>query len=283
MAGPQGVKGLTSVTGFVDNAAFATPEERLGNTADPRHGVAGEQAAPYPWEQYPGESIGPLGLDNQLLATDPSQEVLRAGEVYQDPTGDQQEYTRAAPWPKGFPTSPFPDDQQGWRAQENAIHSENFGASREMLYEPTLDPQNDTWTDFYEVNPGASLQVPVPDQLKSSGGGGYGTTDRVSSFARQNQYGFDSAHMHRRWATGSIPGNYMWLQPGGRPLVKSIAGSAQVPVGVNSPFYGQDPGTTYDSQGSALAVLPSEYVPPVDPALASSFPAVEGSMPSEFW
>lgn len=275
------LQGLQPLEGYVNPDPEATPEERLGEPADPRHGEL--TGGPYPWEAFPGEPHGPYGLDNQLiggadivLLADP------AGQLAQDPTADLQPVTHAAPWPKGIPQGVGPDETADWNAQLAGIHAENFGADRAVLYDPGSDPVQDNWRDFYDVDPGQSVQDPsVPGQVKASAGG-WGNTDRVQSFAKQNEYGFDSAHLHRRYAAGSIPGNYMWMRPGSRPMVVDIPGTAVTPVGPDSPFYGQDPSIPFNTQGAALTVLPAEYQAPPDPALAATFPA-EGTPGVDLW
>jgi len=275
---------LSGITGFVNDADQATPAQRQGDVADPRHANIGEVASPYPWEVFAGESHGPYGLENGLLGMDICSYSDSGGQVYQDPTMDQTPITHAAPWPKGIDQSMSPDSVSAKRQESADIHASNLGGSREALYEPTLNPVQDDWVELLETDPGITFpaMVPIPGQIMTGGSGGWGSRDRVQSMAGQNQYGYDSAHMHRRYAAGSIPGNFLWMQAGGRPLIKSIPGTAKVPVGPTSPFYGQIPGDAFDSQGAALAVLPSQYVAPPDPALASSFPG--GEAPSvDLW
>lgn len=275
MTTPQGLQGLK---GFVIADPEATATERQGGTADPRHGNVGEVATPYPWENFPGETHGPYGLDNELLGAEFELSGMPAGAVYQDPTADETPVTHAAPWPKGVPQSVRPDEVSERRQESANIHSSNLGGSREMLYIPTLNAQQDSWEQLLETDPGITFpaMVDIPDQVKT-GSAGWGSRDRVQSNARQNEYGFDSAHMMRRYATGPIPGNYMWLNAVGRPLVKTIAGPAIVPVGEDSPFYGQIPGQSYDAQGSALLVLPATYEAPPDPSLAATYPGVNAA------
>jgi len=103
-----------------------------------------------------------------------------------------------------------------------------------------------------------------------SAGFGWGTRDRTQSFARQNEFGFDSAHVHRRYAQSPIPGNYMWMRPGGRPMVKGLPGPARPPIGPDSPFAGDDLGQSFNINGAILQNVPSEYVPPAQPNLAAA-------------
>lgn len=280
------VQALTGLRGFVNPDPEATAAQVQGDYADPRHGVPGEKASPYPWEAFPGAGLphGPYGIDNDILGW--GQDWLStsepAGYLEQDPTADLQPVTRAAPWPKGVPTQVDADGTQAWRDQEAAIHGMAMGGSREMLFTPTADPVQDDWVEFADVDPGESNQVEIPNQIKGATGG-WGSTDRVQSFALQNQYGFDSAHMHRRVAEGSIPGNYMWMEPGGRPLIKSVAGTAVIPIGVDSPYAGQDVQLPYDPRGAVLMTLPAQYEAPPDPALASGYPALQPDSGVPLW
>lgn len=268
-----GIQPIAGINGFVYEDPFATAEQRNGGVADVRHASVGEDDSSYPWQVFPGEEHGPYGTENDLIGFDICSYTAPADHVYDDPTMDQTPITRAAPWPKGLPTTTDPDDVSARRQESADIHSSNLGGSREALFEPTLCPVQDEWDQVLETDPGITFpeMQSLPSQLLSGGSGGWGSTDRVQSLARQNQYGFDSAHMHRRYATGTIPGNFLWMEPGGRPLVKSVAGTAKVPVGPDSPFYGQDPGVPFNSQGAALADLPVGYTGPPDPALATGY------------
>lgn len=272
IGGIRGIGGYSNKPVIYNNPE-ATPEQRLGGPYDPRHAQPGETASPYPYEAFPGEQHGPYGLDNQMLGFDICSYTAPAGVMAQDPTGDAQPITRAAPWPKGVPQSNTPDEVAARLSEVQAIRSGgNFGAARAHMIEPTLNAEQDNWIEYADVDAGQSLQVPVPDQLKSQGG-----TDRVQSFARQNEYGFDSAHLHRRVAAGSIPGNYMWLEPGSRPQVIDPVGTANVPVGADSPFTGQNPRQNYSTEGAVLYDLPVAYQPGPEPATVPGYDASNGA------
>lgn len=267
---------------FVLEDAFATPEERHGGLADPSHGIPGEIAQPYPWEEFPGQPHGPYGIDNQLLGVDVCLLSEDAGQLVQDPTADLQPITRAAPWPKGTPQGVTPDDLQDRHAQTAEIHATGMGAAREALYLPTADPVQDRWVEYADVDAGNSIQERIPGQVAGASGG-WGTRDRVQSLAGQNQYGYDAAHLHRRVATGSIPGNTDWMRPGGRVVQKSIAGGATIPTGPDSPFSAQDGTVGYDSRGAVLTQLPAQYVASPEPARAPTYPAVQAESQVDFW
>lgn len=263
-----GLSGLAGYDVLIDEDSQATPEERLGGVADPRH------AEFSPEEQIRrgsriGEPRGPYGPDNQMLG-DEVWFFQDGGHPSEDPNYDYTPATRAAPWPKGIASGPIgrvdPDVIGPRRELSNELHGVDTNADRKRTRD--LDAQNDTWETIDQLNPGHTEQAELPKQMKSAGFG-WGTTDRVQSMERQNEYGFDSAHQHRRWATGSIPGNTMWMRPGGRPLVKNLPGPAKLPVGTDSPFAGDDTGANFGIGGAILQSVPSEYVAPPQPQLAA--------------
>src|SRR5690348_12629797 len=161
--------GIKGIGGLADKPViYAKPEatavQRLGGPADPRHGQTDQNATPLPYEVFPGEPHGPYGLDNQLLGVDICSFTAPAGDVSQDPSGDGQPLTHAAPWPKGVPQSNTPDEVAARLREVQAIRAGgNFGAARAMMIEPTLNPQNDQWREYADVDPGQSLQAEVPD------------------------------------------------------------------------------------------------------------------------
>lgn len=273
----QGLVGLSAIAGYqvmIDEQSQATPEERYGGTADPKHAQIGETAKPYSWESKATQASGltPKGPENQLIG-DPGYLMESAGMPGDDPYFDNTPARRAAPWPKGILSGPVdgvsPDAISDQLQQSAAIHGIKSGASRKFTLTELGDAQQDEWNDFYEYNPGTTLNEAPNRQAASGGSFMYGSRDRVTSLARQNSYGFDSAHMHRRYASGPIPGNTMWMRPGGRPLAKTLAGPARPPIGLASPFAGQDLGATFGIDGAMLQNVPTEYVPVPQPALAS--------------
>lgn len=284
MAALTGLTGLAGYQVQIDSGAQATPEQRSGGTADPRHAQVGESAPPYLWNSQLVQtgSHGPYGPENQMLG-DPEWIWQEAGDVADDPTFDRTPSTGAAPFPRGILSGPIPGENPDavafQRAQSAAIHGVNMGASARM--QRGYDALNDSWDGFYEQNPGNTLTEGPPSDQYRSAGFMFGTTDRQQSFARQNEYGFDTAHMMRRYATGSIPGNNYWMRPGGRLLAKSLPGPARPPIGPDSPFAGQDLGQAFSISGAMLLNQPTEYVAPpqvnlVQPAVAAdNYAAVE--------
>lgn len=264
--------GLTGLAGYqvqIDEDSQATPEERMGGVADPSH-------AKFLAEDYirrgaqMGEPIGPYGPDNQMLG-DESWFWESGGHPSEDPTFDHTPANRAGPWPKGILSgpvgSPGPDDTASKLRQLAGLHGIDTGADRRAQSGGT-EALNDEWQAIDQLNPGSDTLAKLPKQSMSSGFG-WGTRDRTQSMGAQNEYGFDSTHQHRRWASGGIPGNTMWLKPGGRPMVKSMAGPARPAIGPDSPFTGDNLGAAFDINGAVLQNVPSEYVAPPVPTLSA--------------
>jgi hypothetical protein len=191
---------------------------------------------------------------------------------------DDTPSNRAGPFPKGILSGPVgsngPDDIANHLEQSFVLHGTNTHAQL-RAQTASIYAQNDDWQTVEELNPGHDTLSNPPSQMKSSGYG-WGTRDRTQSFARQNEFGFDSAHQHRRFATGPIPGNTMWMKPGGRPLAKSLPGPARPAIGVDSPFAGQDLGQAFSIDGALLQNVPTEYQAPPTPNLTTTVPVVTG-------
>ena len=275
----QGLTGLTGIAGYqvtVDENSQATPEERFGNPADPAH--ADYLAQPnIPRGSRLGTPVGPHGPENQLLG-DTEYFWEAGGAPDEDPQFDYTPNTHAGPWLKGVQSGPVgdigPDATAAKLTQSYRLHGLGTGASR-VSNESRSVAQQDQWQEVWNVTPGNTDLVTPPKQQQSSGFG-WGTRDRTQSMAAQNEFGLDSAHYHRRIATGSIPGNFMWMRPGGRPMVKSLPGPARPPIGPDSPFYGQDLGQAFSPDGAVLQNVPTEYVSPAQPRLQQA-PSVDSN------
>lgn len=277
--------GLSALTGhqvLIEENSQATPEERSGGTADPSH-------AKYLAEDYIrrgaqlGEPMGPYGPDAQMLG-DTSDFWESGGEPDQDPQHDYTPLNHAGPWPKGIQSGPVGDIGPEATAlklrQLVALHGMdmNGDAQSNLTRE---EPLNDQWETIDQLNRGNSGLQDLPKQAKSSGFG-WGTRDRTQSLAAQNSFGFDQTHQHRRWASGHIPGNFMWMKPGGRPMAKGMPGPAKLPTGINSPFTGQDTGFSFNPDGAVLQNVPSEYMPPPQPTLQNA-PVATGDDANVEW
>lgn len=275
MPGPNPVG---PVRGFSIAQPEATPEEVHGGPANPYHEYIGEQAEPYPWEAFNGswgDPTGPQGPENELLGDEPESMTFAAGVISQDPTGDLTPPTHAAPTVKGVETSTHPDASARRLIQSMDAHAVKTNASAAFQYSPTMHAQQDEWTRFYNVVPGEDMVEDSGKQV-SFQSVGWGVKDHTSnSYARRNQYGFDSSHRMRRYAVGSVPGNYMWMRPGSRPMVKTVAGPARPAVGVG-PFAGQETTQPFDINGAILQEPPTQYSPPPQPYVAPTLTATPG-------
>lgn len=267
----QPITGLTALASYqsIDEMNQATPEERMGGIADPAH----SNAIPPSFGRGSriGTPIGPVGPENQIIGDFDSWFLTPAGNEYDDPQFDHTPARRAGPIPRGVMSGPIdaysPDSIADQLEQSAILHGINTNAAAHA--QRNLDAQNDDWFTVEQVNPGSSDLQTVGNQAKSAGFG-WGTRDRTQSFALQNQYGFDSAHQHRRFAQSPIPGNYMYLKPGGRPMVKGLPGPARPPIGPDSPFTGDDLGQAFSIDGAVLQNVPSQYTPPPQPTLSAS-------------
>jgi hypothetical protein len=265
-----GLSGLAGYQVQINEDAQATPEQRMGGEADPSH-------SKYLAEDYIrrgaqlGEPRGPYGPENQILS-DEGWFWEAGGEPSEDPQHDYTPNNHAGPWLKGVQSGPVgdigPDATSNKLRQSAALHAMGLNGSA-RVDETHVYVQNDEWQEINELNPGHSDLASLPKQSMSSGYG-WGTRDRIQSMGAQNDFGFDSSHQHRRFATGSIPGNTMWMKPGGRPLFKSLPGPARPPIGVDSPFSGQDLGASFSYDGAILQNVPTEYVAPPQPNLAAA-------------
>lgn len=290
------VSALNKLAGYnaITNATpFATPEERMGGTAHPYHSHVGEQAVPYSYQSLamPGAKPGPRGLENQLLA-DELWFLESAGGPGQDPDFDYNmpSLTRSHGSVKNVTLSgPLPSQDQAIDLQTRQMGNKasDLGTSRQMMRDQLGDAQQDNWLELLELNPGHS-DVPDTTRQIAFQANGFGVADAPSNaYHKTNAFGFESSHQHRRYAWNTIPGNYMWLRPGGRPLFKSIAGTARPPIGENSQFTGQDLGFafSYDT-GATLMDTPSEYIPPPSPFVGVSTPTYSdpmGTDPIDLW
>lgn len=272
------VPGINSITGFIVSQPEGTPFEIHGYPVHPDHSKPGEEASPYPWEVIPfGPTPYMTAPVDEMIGKFDSSNVLEAGYLAQDPTADQTPAYNAAPFPNEGPTLPAADQldvaerlrgSTRQLLQSASIHAANMGASLKKLFAPTMLARQDDWTGFFNPETGNDIIPKVPGQIANNAGG-FGVNDHVSNpYAKVNSYGFNTAHRHRRFATGSVPGNTMWMRPGGRPMVRSFTGIDHFPL--SGTFANDDPGATFGYQGAILQNLPGEYVAPPEPALAQN-------------
>lgn len=276
----SGLQPLAGINIIANDAAFATPEQRSGGTADEYHGHIGEQARPYAWESQamPGGSHGPYGPENQLL-DDEFWFIEPAGMPIDNPYYDKNtpnltrshgsvhNETVSGPVPSQFDAINKQTAQMGNKAS-------NQGTSNKMIHTSLGYAQQDNWQEIWEVNPGSD-DLPQVGKPFSHQANGFGVNDAASNVSRKiNLFGLGSKHMHRRYAQSPIPGNYLWLTPRGRPLFKTMAGPARPPIGKGSQFEGQNIGDAFAyNTGAVLQDTPTEYIPPPSPNIESVTPA----------
>jgi hypothetical protein len=281
--------GMSGIRGYIDPTPEASAEEVHGGPANPHHAEVGEQAQPYSWQSqisnYTGKT-GPLGPQNQLLGDEADMAGAPAGTLGSDPYSDLvPNRGHAAPMTVtlsgSLPSQADAIDHQ--LIQSADIHATNLGSSRKFSTTQAGDVQQDEWSEIWDVSDEAG-KYPEGQKWNGFTGFGFGTNDRpVNPFRKLNAFGFNMGHHHRRFAYGSIPGNYMWMRPGGRPMVKSLAGPARPPVGEDSPFTDQDLGLTFGIQGAVLVEVPSEYQPPPSPQLVKPINTDSPAPGIELW
>lgn len=280
---PRPLTGLTGLSfASIDPQPQADPIEMQGGPVDPGHSGQGLQPGPFPYDipQWGTEVMGPYGTDSMLVAEEETFPTFGAGSVTQtgDPEFDYTPYqTHAAPWPR----DPFgdgsmsPENTARQLIQSAAIHAVKTNASGKMIYASGLYPGNDEWVEYQSTTPGTSLQPEGVPQSVGTTVGGFGSRDVVNSRAPQNQYGFDSAHLHRRVRTGGVEGNFMWMKPGSRPLVRNLPGAMRLPVGQVSPFAGQNVQEAYAPGAGVLTEIPPDYTAVPQP-LTQALPQIDG-------
>lgn len=276
----NGVGGIVGVQAFrATQFPYAEPRQMQGDAVDPKHSATGEVAQPYPWQEFAGK-IGPFGPEIGLLADEPPSQTLTAGDMSQAPTLDHTPYrTHAGPHIR----KPKLDDRQPDGNADYLMASYEAHATRTNAAEnakASSNPLQDHYTGFFETIPGEDQVTGAGSQV-SPAAFGIGVNDHTSNvFAKRNEYGIHASHRHRRYATGSVPGNYMWMKPGGRPLSKTLAGPARPAIGVG-PFEGDDPMATFGINGAILQDNATEYVSPPQPFVVPAVEATadEGSPP----
>lgn len=174
------------------------------------------------------------------------------------------------PWPTtGLADSvPFNTDRSEAQLRvSEQIHGTDTGQVRAV----NLDgPEaNEPWRreDINYLSAGSTQLAPVPDQIRGNMG-----LDHVQGFEPDARYGFNEGFVRMPSAHGFVAGNWMWLEPARRPVEVRPTGRHNWPVGDDSPFTGQVPGThgLGDIQGATLVDYPpAAYTPPAEPAVTA--------------
>lgn len=266
MPGP--ISPISGVSGVVQQGytaqPFADALKRHGGVSDPLHGEIGEQDKPYPWQEFAGP-LSRYSPEDAILGIGPEFLTLDSGQVAQDPTGDYTPYgpgLHAGPRVRGFRQDRGPEGTADFLWQSAEAHGTRTNAAEKA--KASSNPLQDRWTRFWNIVRGEDLIEPNSHQTGMSAFG-VGTNDRTSNpFHKENIYGLHASHRMRRYATGSIPGNYQWMRPGGRPMHKTVAGPARPAFG-EGPFSGDNPGDSFNTYGAILAASPTDYVSPPQP------------------
>jgi len=280
MAGPSPIQGLPNTRVVVQPEA--PPEKVHGGPANEFHGNVGERAEPYPWEEFAGPHFPHEPADAAMLGDLPESMTFAAGYLAQDPSGDQTPYhSHAGPITKGMPAADRdPEGTAEYLRQSYEAHSVKTGASRAGRQGAYV--QEDAWTGFWNTVPGDDQVPTVPGPIGASVGG-FGVNDhRSNAFAKVNSFGLAASHRMRRFATGHIPYNYMWMNGAGRPLHKFLPGTLNPPIG-EGPFQGDDPMNTYGIQGAVLQEPATEYVAPPQPYVQPTTQGMELPQEIELW
>lgn len=271
-----GVSPIGPVVGYVIENPEGNVETIQGGPANPAHANPfWQQDMLMPWQNIP---IGPFpnAIDPTSGITDEgilhNYGSLPAGTLNDDPTADQQPITNAAPFPRESPALHSSDQldvknrdigSSRQLIQSLFIHAQKTGASLKRLF--TTEAQQDNWEGFFNPETGEDILPPVPASV-SYQANGFGVNDHISNpYAKVNQYEFNTSHRHRRFAYGSIPGNSMWMKPGGRPMVRTLTSTPKFPL--SGQFANNDPGATFGISGAILETLPQQYQAPLQPAI----------------
>jgi hypothetical protein len=279
MAGPQPITGMQRFRAVIQPEA--PPESVHGGPSNPLHGHFGEQSQPYPWEEFAGPH-GPYGpAENELLSDLPESQTFAAGNITQDPSGDQTPYhSHAGPMIKGMEMDRGPQGNARVLAQSAQAHAVRTRAALKGIQ--SSNPLQDHWNGFWNTVEGETILPEVGGQVAYQANG-FGVNDRTSNpYHKTNPYGLNASHRMRRYAIGSIPGNYQWMKPGGRPMIKTLAGPSRPATG-EGPFSGQDPTQSYGIQGVVLQDPATEYSAPPQPYVT---PTTQGQMSApaiELW
>jgi hypothetical protein len=279
MAGVSGLTGIQPLGPATGQPAYYSegwvdPYEQIRGPA-PEHAQATWNDPPaFPWLmiQEQGFTLPPDpvveigGVPGSLPpGSDPS--------LYASPT---ETGSHRAPWPS-FSIEDFdPRDteQAATRAQLNQdLHATDSGQPAAFTTRSDLATP---WQrgDFSYESAGESLLQPVPDQLRgnlmASRYGGF--ESRTQGYGPVNEHGFDAAHVHQPQASTDLAGAYLWLTPAGRPVVVRPTGYRDWPVGPDSPFAGQVPGTggLGDPSGAVIDTPPPAYAPGYQPQTAAA-------------
>jgi hypothetical protein len=264
-----GIKPVGPVTGlrgmqFVDDNPEAGPEVVTGNPWPSASVASGYVAEPlrYPGRLYSqGYGEDPIIPSPEEQLIDQPSGVPNAAAVGPDtPYFDATPNTHAGPRVQPYDTTD--PNQAAARTWESAsAHADGLDNRKPGL---NIAAGQDDWQEYFN-SPADGVQLDsARDRDKTSAG--WGSTD-VSAFPANVNAATDfGQHNHRRVATGkNVLMNFLWMPGGQRPLVNTVHGLQDLPVGQGSAFDGQDPSYGYGTAGAVLTRPAGDYEPPADP------------------
>lgn len=281
MAGIQGLSGLAAVENASGQPGYYTegwvdPYQEYASPADQVHygDLMWESPPPMPW-LYGPEYFPPAPPE---LGTGQVPGELPAGTDAALAYAPEETGSHHAPWPAfGVEDSdPHLTEYNQAQLQESAsIHAADTGQAGIYLHGIRgLKPWHRQ--DINYLSAGETMLTPdVPDQLRGNMG-----LDHTQGFEPDARYGFNQGFIRMPSASSDVAGNFMWLDPALRPVEVRPAGVRHWPVGQDSPFAGQVPGSSGGAGytvGAVVDTVPPEYVPPPDPQVG---PALADSSPS---
>jgi hypothetical protein len=265
MAGIAPTGPVSGVSGMV----FTDPNPEANAevyTGDPWPGYgSGYVADPL---RYPGQ-LWSQGYGVTPMVPAPETDLVDSGEYPPNaalagpctPYFDATPNTHAGPWPRPVIDGQTPDGAAFLTRQSAGLHADGMDNRPPGLI---IAEQQDEWVEYWNGPAGGSLTGDGGQNKRVSAG--WGSTDAGQNPAGVNQTEDYAIHGHRRVANGrNLPMNFLWMPGQGRPLVNTVHGLQNLPVGAGGPFEGQDPAYGYGTAGAVLTLPAGDYEAPAVP------------------
>jgi hypothetical protein len=271
----SGLSGLAGIAPPADQPYYAEgwvdPYDEYASPADAvGYGqYTWETPPPMPW-LYAQDANGWTPPPVPVLGVDPVPPVLGAETDPSLATAPIETGSHTAPWPlTGLEDSvPYLTDYSVAQLMASAdIHASDTGQAEHVLGGPApANPWQRDDTNYLSAGE-TMLTADVPDQLRGNMG-----LDHTQGFEPDARYGFNEGFVRMPQAHSDVAGNWMWLDPALRPVEVRPSGYRDWPVGPDSPFSGQVPGThgLGDVQGAVIDYAPPVYTPPAEPEVAQA-------------
>lgn len=255
-----GVGGLV----FVDDNPEAGPEVYTGNPWPSAATASGYLADPL---RYPGQLYSQgYGESPQLPDPEPG---LIDDQVAVHPAGyagpgtpyfDATPNTHAGPWVGPYDTTQ-PDQAAARLEASAAMHADGLDGKKPGLVISSLQ---DDWVEYWNGPADGALTGDGGQNARVSAG--WGSTDETQNRAGFNDTEDYGLHGHRRVANGrNLPMDFLWMPGAQRPLVNTVHGLQDFPVGAGSPYQDQDVAYGYGTAGAVLTLPAGDYEPPATP------------------